>query len=140
MIVKKNQFYIILLVFVAITLGIACDCPKKLGFNDADYVFYGKVIKKEKEEVEDFFPLIKVTFKIDSIFKGNISRTYELIILEDSKSCGKEFNLFENYYIFTEENRSLYSVFTNICYPVISQKNLDTNEFERKRLMEAFQH
>jgi hypothetical protein len=133
---KKNATYLILLLIISI--GIACDCPDSFGYKNSDYVFYGKVIKKQSFKFQDL-PLYKITFKVDSVYKGKVSSEFTVFTPQWESMCGESFKLSENYYVFSFINEDKMN-YTILCYENTSKTAYENSEWAKKRLFEALKH
>jgi hypothetical protein len=88
----------------------ACNCIGKIGFDRADVVFTGKVIKVEKvEEQSDFHFHFEITFEVYEIQKGD-SAIKTLNIITSRSNCGISFQRNQKYHVFAiKSEKGLYA-------------------------------
>ncbi len=119
--IKLNRIFkltVVLVFFVALFFQIshkvayACTClrpaPPLEAKEKADAVFSGTVISQERSEFE-----VKVNFRVQRIWKGEIDDTVTITTARSSAACGVNFRVREKYlvYAFSDQNE----LRTNLC-------------------------
>jgi hypothetical protein len=138
---RSNEMRTILLsILLLITLtndSFACICDnvkhKKL-FKEADYVFSGQAIsnltpdKITSQYLDSKRNGIRISFKIEKVFKGKIDKDV-IAIIQSGGSCSMLFDLGDRYLIFGRKREKIFDS-ENIHDPIIRLDSADTRTDE----------
>lgn len=115
---RALKMTIVLLFFAALFVKIsykpasACSCirpaPPLEAKEQAAAVFSGTVISQESSQFE-----VKVNFKVQRVWKGNIGDTVSVITNTNSAACGINFSDRQSYLVYAFENQN--QLRTNLC-------------------------
>ena len=132
----KDMRTLLLTISLLITLtnvNFACICdkvkPKQL-FKDSDYVFIGRALNNltpdtiTSQYLDSKGNGIRISFKIEKLFKGKIDKDV-IAIIQSGSSCSMLFDLGDRYLIFGRKRDKIFES-DDIDGPIIRLDSADT--------------
>ena len=111
-------FFVALFFKISYKPALACSCARPLppleAKERAAAVFSGTVISQERSpQQRDRFQDIKVNFRVQRVWKGDIGNTVTISTNRSSAACGINFRNRQRYLVYAFDNRN--ELTTNLC-------------------------
>lgn len=120
-------------ILLSVTAGVytaqACSCmlppPPPEALADAAAVFVGEVINIDGATDKGGFALLRVRFRIESTWKGDVEETVEVRTASHSAACGYPFKQGNAYLVYAHEHEGLLRA--SLCSRTTAIENADAD-------------